>query len=157
MKRWMTVLIVSLLVAAAGCNENQHFTAWGMAASNLDNPQNDYTTRFGLCNGEKAGDVEGGIEVNYSGVRNRPESYAMYGIYHLDGDPSSWVGQPYVGYRVGTDGGEGGLYGPIVGTIYWDIFVIEGRLAQEYTGKLSDIHNDENDENMVAAGLRFDF
>ncbi|MEE9365892.1 MAG: hypothetical protein V3W44_04310 [Dehalococcoidales bacterium] len=148
-------IVMGLLAVLSGCNS--HMTAWGMAQSNLDNPANEYTARLGMCNGEDIGDVEGGLEINYSGVRDSPESYGMYGIYHLGGDPKSFIGQPYIGYRLGTDGDEGGYYGPLLGTIYWDIFVVEGRLAQEYTGKLSDAHNDENDEDVVAAGLRFEF
>ncbi len=128
-----------------------------MTQSGLDSPDNPYTVRVGLCNGEEEGDVEGGLEINYSGVHNKPESYGMYGLYHLGGDPSSFLGQPYAGYRLGTDGGEGGYYGPALGSIYWDIMVIEARPFQAYTGKLRQVYNDENDEHVVAAGLRFEF
>ena len=157
MKRTLLTAIVGIVILISGCNQNTHMTAWGMAQSNLDSPDNEYTGRFGLCNGEKAGDVEGGLEVNYSGVHDRPNSYGMYGIYHLGGDPGSFIGAPYIGYRLGTNGGEGGYYSPMIGTIYWDIFGIEARVAQEYTGKLSEKYKDEYDEHVVAGFLRYEF
>lgn len=151
---WIT-LVAMVILLMAGCNS--HMTTWGMTSTSLDNPDNGYGVRVGLCNGDEAGDVEGGIELEYSGIHDRPESYSLYAIYHMAGDQSSWLGQPYVGARVGTDGDGAGLYGPMVGTLYWDVFFIEAKLAQEYTGKLSQVHNDENDSEYLSAGLRFEF
>ena len=153
-KRLATIMIVAMALCS-GCNS--HMTAWGLSSTNLDNPGNALAARVGLCNGDEAGGVEGGLEIEYSGIHDRPESYNLYAIYHLAGDQNSWIGQPYVGARVGTDGDGAGLYGPMVGTIYWDVFVIEAKVLQEYTGKLSEVHNDENDSEYVSAGLRFEF
>lgn len=156
MKKTLPLLmIIVIALSLSGCN--RHITAWGLSTPNLDSADNDLTGRVGLCSGDVAGDTEVGIEINYVGVHNKPTSYGMYGVYHLGGDPKSWLGQPYAAYRLGTDGDGGNYYGPELGTIYWETFVIYGRVAQEFTGKLRETHNDENDEELIGAGLRFVF
>lgn len=158
MKKWKVVLLIvaSVLSVLAGCS-NEHVTMWGLVGSDLDSSANQYTLRVGLCDGDEPGGVEVGLESRYVGTGGE-QAYGAYGLLHLAGDQSTWLGQPYIGYHATVaDSEDGGAYGPIVGTIYWDVFVVEVQPLQGYSGKLEKEFGESHDENVAYAGLRFEF
>jgi len=155
MKTIMSIVVIALFVAAP-VNADLH--AWIMGTTHLDSQDNEFIGRLGICNGDDNGDVEFGIESHWLGVHGKNQSYGAYGILHLFGDQDTWLGQPYIGYHasVASDAEDGGMYGPIAGTIYGSIFVLEGQY-RDFRGKLSRTLADENNEWALFAGLRFKF
>lgn len=153
MRTLTLALMIALLVAVAGCNSNQKYTAWGLATTNLDSQDNEFTARGGICDGK----IEAGLESTYYGPHGH-QAYGGYALLHLEGDPASWLGQPYIGYHATVaDAEDGGQYGPIIGTIYWDIFVVEVQPLQGYSGKLEEKFGESHDETRLQVGVRFAF
>ncbi|KKM25660.1 hypothetical protein LCGC14_1592780 [marine sediment metagenome] len=153
-KRLMAVMLtVGLMFVLCGCGE-QHVAVWGLAGSNLDSPDNEYTLRAGLCDHQ----VEAGVESSYIGVGGLNQSYGAYALYHLEGDSKSLLGKPYLGYHASVgDSEDGSIYGPVIGTVYWEIFVVEVQPFQSYSGRLADLLNDENDEHKIFTGVKIEF
>ena len=150
-RRLLLVAIMSLV--AAGCNDSQHATMWVLGTTNLDSQDNEFTGRGGICDGK----VEAGAETTYYGPHGH-QAYGGYALLHLEGDPSSWLGQPYVGYHATVaDAEDGGQYGPIIGTVYWNIFVVEVQPLQGYNGKLEEKFGESHDENRFLVGARLEF
>lgn len=146
---WMVTIV--LLVAAGTVNAD--LTAWLMGTPELDSADNEIVARLGIQNE----DVEFGLQMDYIGIHGDNQWTGVYGILHLQGDFTTLLGQPYIGYQASLSFDEdGGCYGPIAGTIYNKIFVIEG-WYRDFNGPLSAILADENDQWKVFAGLRIKF
>jgi len=153
MRTIMTVMMIAMLVALTGCNEGQSMSVWALGTTNLDSQDNEFTGRGGICDGK----LEAGFETTYYGPHGH-QAYGGYALLHLEGNPSSWLGQPYIGYHATVaDAEDGGQYGPIVGTVYGDIFVIEAQPLQGYNGKLEEKFSESHDENRVYAGVVLEF
>ncbi len=153
MKTVTLALLMGILVVSAGCNDSQHLAAWGLGTTNLDSQDNEFTGRGGICDGQ----VEAGAETTYYGPHGH-QAYGGYALLHLEGDPASWLGQPYIGYHATVaDAEDGGQYGPIVGTVYWNIFVVEVQPLQGYNGKLEEKFGEWHDETRLQVGARFEF
>jgi hypothetical protein len=136
-------------------------TAWVLGGPSIndvdeidaDNPKNEYVGRIGILDGAS----EFGLQSNWRGDELAEQWYGAYGILHLEGDVSSILGRPYIGYQasIAADHEDGGTYGPVLGTVYRDVFVVEG-WYRDFTGRLRDDMGDE-DQWKVLAGFRFAF
>ena len=129
-------------------------TVWFMGTSDLDSPDNEFIARLGV----QLEDVEVGAQSHWLGVHGDNQSYGVYALLHLEGDFTSWVGRPYVGYAasLGVDSEDGSSYGPVLGTVYSKIFVIEYQY-RDFSGKLGEQLGDENDVHKVFVGARIGY
>lgn len=154
---WIIALALMLSLVATPAKADLH--AWLMGSSDFDSPDNEYLARVGICNGDDNGDVEFGIQSHWLGTHGKNQSYGAYALLHLFGDQADWMGQPYIGFHAsvvsGSDSGNG-MYGPIAGTIYGKIFVVEYQY-RTFTGRLSELVGPSNEEHKVFAGIRIGF
>lgn len=145
----VVLLLVALLLC--GCGEHQ-MTAWMLSGGDIDAVDNEFTGRLGL---RGADGVEFGAESNWVGTRGQAQSYGAYALAEMDES----IGHPYIGYHasIANDIEDGGLYGPVGGTII-TIGGLETVLEYQYrdfTGSMADL--DKNDAHKVFAGVRIRF
>lgn len=101
-----------------------HFTFWG-----LTTPANVGDVSVGLSGrvGFEQDGWETGLQIDAEGFRGpNKEQWSIYSLMHYEGDIASVLGRPYAGGFFGIMEGEQ-TYGPVVGTIYSDIWVAEYR------------------------------
>lgn len=142
---------VKVYEATGGEMEDTRIVVWGLATTDADSPDNEFVLRFGV----QLKDIELGYESLWRGAHGDGQTHGVYVLMHLEGDISSWLGRPYIGYHASLiDTEDGGFYGPVAGTVYWDVFVMEV-WYRDFTGKLKAELDNSNDIWKVTAGARF--
>jgi len=163
LKKVMILAILALLISTPvqAC-----LTAWFLGMpTEADNPEAEFRARFGLQMDDQAqvgetdvGVPEFGLQLDWVG---RDGDYARYGVYaivHLgtEASASTWTGRPYMGYAgdlaVAGNEGDGSAFGPVFGTRYGKIFVMEYQYAN-YEGQLERDFREASDEHKFYSGF----
>ncbi len=133
--------------------QDVQFVVWGLATTDADSPDNEFVLRAGV----QLEDIELGYESLWRGAHGDGQTHGVYVLMHLEGDISSWLGRPYIGYHASLiDAEDGGFYGPVAGTVYWDVFVMEV-WYRDFTGKLKAELDNSNDVVKFTVGARIAF
>ena len=156
MRTVIVFMAVLLAAVVAGCNEEQcRPTAWILGGTDYDNPENEITGRLGLRTAEG---IEFGASSSWVGVHGLNQSY---GAYILTEFGETAAGTPYIGYAasVANDHEDGGMYGPIAGTIITvgGIDTIVEYQYRDFQGNIAEIYDNNNDRHKATAGLRLGF
>jgi hypothetical protein len=130
-----------------------NFTLWLLGnPGGIDNPDVELTGRLGW----RDGDTEFGAQFDALGIHGENyERWGMFAILHLEGDPTSLIGQPYIGYAASIIS-DYTAYGPFAGTKYNKVFVLEVRY-QNFSGKLDKIMTESTDELVGYAGIVMEY
>ncbi len=164
-RKWI-LTIVTVLALVAPMSANACITGWIMGTpTEFDNADAELRARLGLNMEDEAqvGDIgvgvpEVGIQVDWIGRESDFSRLGIYGLLHLrtEAEAATWAGRPYMGYSVdlAVHGNEddGSAYGPILGTRYAKIFVIEYQYLT-YGGQLEEVMDQGSDEHKFYAGL----